>query len=114
MSDLSEQDEAVVEQLLRTECDLPLDRGREARDLLEKLLAGLKPEERMVITRLHLEEQSAMEISRATGWSVSRVKVKAFRARNKMRKAWSTLLKRCNFTVSSGYIGYVGSPTGRK
>jgi RNA polymerase sigma-70 factor (ECF subfamily) len=59
------------------------------REMVEKLLSSLKPDERLVIQMLHLEERSAEEISRKTGWSTSLVKVKAFRARNKMRKRWS-------------------------
>ena len=94
MSDLTEDEEAVVEQLAHTEGELPEAAARDARSLLDKLLARLKPDERLVITLLHLEEKSSEEISRLTGWSVSLVKVKAFRARNKMRSLWGTLLKR--------------------
>jgi RNA polymerase sigma-70 factor (ECF subfamily) len=58
------------------------------RDLLEQLLEKLSPDERQVITLLHLEERSAREISRMTGWSVSSIKVRAFRTRRKMRRLW--------------------------
>jgi len=57
-------------------------------------MSYLNPSERLVITLLHLEERSSQEVSRMTGWSVSLVKVKAFRARHKMRKLWHTLLNR--------------------
>jgi DNA-directed RNA polymerase specialized sigma24 family protein len=40
-----------------------------------------------------LDELSVETISRQTGWSVSLVKVKAFRARRKMRRIWTSLLK---------------------
>ena len=93
MSDLSEEQEAVVQQLACTEAEVPDFRGRAARELLEKLLAPLQPHERLVITLLHLEERKVEEISRLTGWSVSLVKVKAFRARHKMRRLWQALLK---------------------
>jgi len=63
-----------------------------ARELLEELLARLLPDERLVITLLHLEERSTEEISRITGWSISRVKVKAFRTRRKMRRLWKRSL----------------------
>lgn len=92
MSDLSEEEEAVVSHLASTDADLPGDRCNAAREVVDKLLARLKPEERTVITLLHLEERSVEDISRATGWSVSSVKVKAFRARHKMHKLWQTLL----------------------
>jgi RNA polymerase sigma factor (sigma-70 family) len=92
MSDLSEEEEAVVSHLASTNADLPGDRGNAAREVVDKLLVRLKPDERTVITLLHLEEKSVEDISRVTGWSVSAVKVKAFRARHKMHKLWQTLL----------------------
>jgi RNA polymerase sigma factor (sigma-70 family) len=102
MSDLTESDQTMVERLLRTEDEFPGGQSRDAQALLEKLLACLKPEERLVITLLHLEERSTEEISQQTGWSVSRVKVKAFRARHKMRRVWRKLVKECQKTWSYG------------
>jgi RNA polymerase sigma factor (sigma-70 family) len=96
MSDLSEEEEAVVQDLLRSDEELELHRTRDAQAVLEKLLASLRPEERLVITLLHLEERSIEEISQLLGWSISRVKVKAFRARNKMRRLWSMLVRGCD------------------
>jgi RNA polymerase sigma-70 factor (ECF subfamily) len=93
MCDLSEEQEAVIEHLACTNDELPGDRSTAARELLEKLLAQLKPDERLVITLLHLEERSTAEVSRLTGWSVSLVKVRAFRARHKLRKIWDRLFK---------------------
>jgi RNA polymerase sigma-70 factor (ECF subfamily) len=92
MSDLAERDEASVQQLLSTECNGYVDGGREARELLEKLFAPLTRDERLVVTLLHLEEHSVHRITALTGWSASRVKVKAFRARRKMRKLWKRLV----------------------
>ncbi|HEY2952832.1 MAG TPA: sigma-70 family RNA polymerase sigma factor [Verrucomicrobiae bacterium] len=93
MSDLSEEQEAVVQNLACTTAELPDDQSRGARELLEKLLAPLRPDDRLVITLLHLEDRSVKEVSRLTGWSVSLVKVKAFRARSKVRRIWQTMLK---------------------
>ena len=91
MSDLSEEQEAVAQQLAVTEGDLPDSQATGARELVEELLSRLRPEERLVLTLLHLEERSAEEISRRTGWSISCVKVRAFRARAKMRTLWESL-----------------------
>jgi RNA polymerase sigma-70 factor (ECF subfamily) len=91
MGDLSEEEEAVVQHLASSKAELPGERSSAAREILEKLLARLKPDERLVVTLLHLEELGTEEISRRTGWSVPLVKVKAFRARHKMRKIWSSL-----------------------
>jgi RNA polymerase sigma-70 factor (ECF subfamily) len=57
-----------------------------ARALVGQLLNQLSPADRMVITLLEIEEKSVKEIAALTGWSVSLVKVRAFRARAKMRK----------------------------
>jgi RNA polymerase sigma-70 factor (ECF subfamily) len=56
-----------------------------AREIVEKLIALLSPDDRLVITMLDLQEHSVADISALTGWSVSLVKVRAFRARRKMR-----------------------------
>jgi RNA polymerase sigma-70 factor (ECF subfamily) len=93
LSDLSEEQQAVVGHLACDDADRPGERSSAARELLEKLMARLRPDERLVITLVHLEERSSEEISRLTGWSISQVKVKAFRARHKLRKIWDRLFK---------------------
>lgn len=60
--------------------------AEEARNLLERGLAQLRPEERLVITLLELEEKSIREIAGMTGWSQANVKVRAFRARQKLKQ----------------------------
>lgn len=55
-------------------------------DLANKLLARLKAEDRMVLTMMEVEEMSVAEIAAAFDWSVSRVKVRAHRARAALRR----------------------------
>jgi len=93
MSDLSEQEQAVAQRLILAEDELPPDQSHAARELLERLMAHLDAGQRLVVTLLHIEERSVEHVSRMTGWSASLVKVKAFRARRKMRKIWKTLLQ---------------------
>lgn len=57
-----------------------------ARELMQKLLQELSPEDRLVLSLLDLEQRSVSEISEITGWSASLVKVRAFRARRKLRQ----------------------------
>ena len=57
-----------------------------ARDLIQKVLDQLPAEARMVIQLLEIEDRSVREISELTGWSETLVKVRAFRARAKMKK----------------------------
>ena len=63
-----------------------------AKQLVDRMIAGLLPEDQMVITMLELERRPVKEISKLTGWSESLVKVRAFRARGKMRKMLAHLM----------------------
>jgi len=54
--------------------------------LVHDLMEQLSPAARMVITLLDIEGRSVKEIAKLTGWSLSLVKVRAFRARKEMRK----------------------------
>ncbi|KAF0247672.1 MAG: RNA polymerase sigma-H factor (Sigma-30), partial [bacterium] len=51
------------------------------RDLASKLLSQLNAEDRLVLTLLDVEDLSVNEIAQVTGWSVSKVKIRAYRAR---------------------------------
>ena len=64
-----------------------------AKQLVNRLLAQLSPQARLVITLLELEERSVKEIARLTGWSVPLVKVRAFRARAEMKKLLARIAK---------------------
>ena len=57
-----------------------------AKALVDKLLDGLKPVDRHIIILLDLEGKSVKEIAELTNLSESNVKVKAHRARDKMKK----------------------------
>ncbi|HEX6124763.1 MAG TPA: sigma-70 family RNA polymerase sigma factor [Pyrinomonadaceae bacterium] len=56
------------------------------RDLAEKLLAYIGEEDRALLEMLYVEEMSVSEIADLTGWSQSKVKIKAWRARNTLRR----------------------------
>ena len=86
-ADLSEEEQAVVENLATSADELAPDKRFAARQLVEHLLDLLKPAERLVIDLLYLQGRSIQEIGEATGWSAALVKVRAFRARQKMKKA---------------------------
>ncbi len=61
--------------------------------LLNRILERLPADARMVITLLEIEERSMKEVAELTGWSVAKVKVRAFRARNQMRKVLSHMAR---------------------
>jgi RNA polymerase sigma-70 factor (ECF subfamily) len=62
------------------------------RDLTQKLLARLTSEDRLVLVMLNGEELSVVEIARLMNWSVSKVKVRAHRARAALRRVLRKLL----------------------
>jgi RNA polymerase sigma-70 factor (ECF subfamily) len=88
-ADLSEDEAAVVQNLAATAAELAPDQNFAARDLVEHLLVGLKPADRLIVDLLYLQQLSIAEIGQRTGWSESLVKVRAFRARQKLRRQLS-------------------------
>lgn len=61
------------------------------RDLAQKLLARLQPEDRLALTLLYQEEHSLAEIGALLGWSVPKVKMRAYQARQTLRQFFKRL-----------------------
>lgn len=93
-ADLSEEQAAVVRNLAATSGELAPDQRFASRELVEHLMLALKPAERLVMDLLYLQQRSGAEIQEITGWSGALVKVRAFRARQKMRKQMSIISAR--------------------
>jgi RNA polymerase sigma-70 factor (ECF subfamily) len=70
---------------LTCERDLTQADARAARELVDVLLAELAPEDRLVLTLLDLRQLPVAEVAQATGWSRTLVRVRAFRARRRLR-----------------------------
>lgn len=68
-----------------------LRKQNEACEIVAILLEGLDAKDRTVITLLDLEEKSVRETAALTGWTESNVKVRAFRARKKMKAHFERL-----------------------
>ncbi|MCI0490950.1 MAG: sigma-70 region 4 domain-containing protein, partial [Blastocatellia bacterium] len=62
-------------------------------DLAERVLETLSPEDRLVLTLIDGDDTPVKEVAEMTGWSESKVKVRAFRARRRMREAVEKLLQ---------------------
>ena len=90
-ADLSENEADVLDAVMTNENDVEVGDALAARELVHKLLDQLKPDDRMVIQLLDLEQKTIAEISALTGWSQSLVKVRAFRARRKLQKLFQEL-----------------------
>jgi RNA polymerase sigma-70 factor (ECF subfamily) len=93
-ADLSEEQTAVIRNLATTTDELAPDRSFASRQLVEHLMNALKPAERLVIELLYLQQRSVAEIRAVTGWSGPLVKVRAFRARQKMKQLLSNMTAR--------------------
>jgi RNA polymerase sigma-70 factor, ECF subfamily len=90
-ADLSEEQEAVIDNLAATTGELAADQKLAARDLVSHMLAALKPAERLIIELQYLQEKSVDEIRAITGWNAALVRVRAFRARQKLKQLLSRL-----------------------
>ena len=95
-ADLSEEQAALVRNMAVTEEELAPGQQIASRELVEQLMKLLKPAERLVIDLLYLQQRSIAEIQKIAGWSGALVKVRAFRARQKMKKRMAILLAREN------------------
>ena len=77
---------------------LPADAAPDAekllshRDLASKLLSRLSADDRALLQMLYSEEMTVAEIAEVTGWSQSKVKIKAWRARNAVRRVLKKFL----------------------
>ena len=85
-ADLSEEQCQVVGTLAATTEDLDPAHSLAAREIVEHLLQQLRPADRALLTLLHLDGRPVEEVSRLTGWGQTRIRVRAFRARQKLKK----------------------------
>lgn len=95
ISDLTENEASWIEDTLslRAAANHHSDEQRFiASDLVEKVIGTLLPDDAMVLLMMEGEGASIKDAAAATGWTESKVKVRAFRARRKMREAVEKLL----------------------
>ena len=90
-ADLSEEEQFVIETLASTRDDLDPAHHMTSREMVEKLLAALPPADRLVVRLLHLEGRSLRDVQQVTGWGIPMIKVRAFRARQKLKKHFERL-----------------------
>lgn len=97
VSDLTEDETAWLDSNLgaeATERYQSNERSLVAADLTERVLHTLSADDQLVLTLIDGEENSVKDVVNLTGWSESKVKVQAFRARRRMREAVEKLLAR--------------------
>jgi RNA polymerase sigma-70 factor (ECF subfamily) len=97
VSDLTEDQTNWLDNKLTdaaTERHRSSERSLVAADLAGRILQTLAPDDHLVLTLIDGEEASVKDVVKMTGWSESKVKVQAFRARRRMREAIEKLLAR--------------------
>ena len=92
VSDLSEEEDHWLEQQMTDSEQRSVEQNLVAADLADRLLSVLSPEDQQALLMIDGEQASIKEVAEATGWSESKVKVRAFRARKKIREAMERLL----------------------
>lgn len=70
------------------------ERSLAASDLADKVLSVLTPDDRLVLMSIDGEHLPVKDVAEMTGWSESKVKVRAFRARRRVRQAIEKLFER--------------------
>ena len=91
-ADLTEPQCLMLDTVCSVAQELPPDQEVAAREVVEKLLALLNPAERLLMTLLHLEGHTPREVQRITGWNGAVVRVRAFRARRKLKEHYHKLI----------------------
>ena len=68
------------------------ERSLVAADLAGRVLQTMQADDQLVLTMIDGEDASVKDVAAMTGWSESKVKTQAFRARRRMREAVERLL----------------------
>jgi RNA polymerase sigma-70 factor, ECF subfamily len=92
-SDLSEDAAEVMEKVVTAAKEPDPSEQLSARELAHRMLESLSPRDRLILTMLDLEERSVEEVRERTGWNASLIKVRAFRARRKLRKQFARMME---------------------
>ena len=92
VSDLSDEEDEWLEQQLSDPQQGSVENSLVASDLADRVLSVLSPEDQQALLMIDGEQASIKEVAEVTGWSESKVKVRAFRARKKVREAMERLL----------------------
>jgi len=92
-ADLSEDEAKWLEYMTGDEVVEQPGEDLAVRELVTRMMQQLPADDRLVINWMDLEGKTVAEISRLSGWSESNVKVKAFRARKKLKAIAETMRK---------------------
>ncbi len=89
-ADLAGEGDSLLSRIMDASQD-GQNRAADARELVSRLLALLAPADRLIISLLYAEGHSVAEVSALTGFSNAVIKIRAFRARQKLNRAFQKL-----------------------
>jgi RNA polymerase sigma-70 factor (ECF subfamily) len=92
-ADLSREEAEALQAMAADQSEPSAEYALANRELVAKLLEALDPKDRLLIQWLELEDRPVNEVAALTGWSKTLVKVRAFRARRKMRQTLDRILE---------------------
>ena len=84
ITDVEDEDASILDKL----------NEQEQRDMIDKAMSYLKPQERAVVTLFYLDEQPMKDISEITGLSLPNVKVLIHRSRKKLHTILQQITKK--------------------
>jgi RNA polymerase sigma-70 factor (ECF subfamily) len=85
-ADLNEEEASALDRVLEQKEEPRADDQSASRELAAKLLETLSPLDRSIISMIDLEGRTVAEAAALTGSNAGAVKIRAFRARRKLRK----------------------------
>lgn len=97
ISSLSERHQQWLDSVMAeqsTDAYDAVQKQQEAREVLAWALDRLSPADRMVLELVYLEGMSGREAAGHLGWSVANVKIRSYRARNKLKKMVSGFMEK--------------------
>jgi RNA polymerase sigma factor (sigma-70 family) len=86
-ADLSEEEQVVLEHATKTEEPLDAD-APQALELLTRLLDQLPANDAWLLREVELEQKTLAEVCAQTGWNAGAARVRLFRARHRLQKAF--------------------------
>ncbi|MFC1886224.1 RNA polymerase sigma factor [Thermodesulfobacteriota bacterium] len=97
LSELTDRHQQWLENVMSEQSEglfAPKGYRSEAIEVLDRALARLPAEDRMVLELVYFEGLSVKETAKLLGWSVPNVKVRSFRARKKLEKTLKRMLSK--------------------
>ena len=88
MSDLSEQQMVMADAAAGTKQDVEVQRRKRVREMLDVLMSAISEQDRLLLTLKEIEGLSLKELEKVYGVNENALKVRLFRARQRVLKAF--------------------------